>query len=105
MTSADVMRFVIIVSLGVISFITFLVAGTILGLMWVESWSCGSCKQYPVGLYILALLGILLLVSIGMEASDAPEPWQKWVRANWVTIVVIFASFLAFWLVINWWWF
>jgi len=43
MTSADFLRFVIIVSLGVLAFITFLVAGTMIGLMWLESWSCGEC--------------------------------------------------------------
>jgi len=104
MTSADVMRFVIIISLGVVAVITFLVAGTILGLMWVDSWSCGTCKRYPIGLYVLSLLGLLFLLSIGYEASDAPEPWRKWIETNWVTLVVVIASVIAFFWVINWWW-
>jgi hypothetical protein len=104
MTSADIMRFVIIISLGVLGFITFLVAGTIIGLMWLDSWNCGQCKQYPVGLYILGLLGILFVISIGVEASEAPEPWQKWIENNWVTLVVVIASIITFFVVVNWWW-
>ncbi len=90
MTSADFMRFVIIVSLGVVAFITFLVAGTIVGLMWLESWSCGSCKQYPVGLYILGLLGILFIISISMEASEAPEACSPWFSENWGVLAASF---------------
>ncbi len=105
MTSADFMRFVIIISLGVLAFITFLVAGTIIGLMWLDSWSCGSCKQYPVGLYILGLLGILYLISIGIEVSEAPGTWAVWIRSNWVTLVIALTSFFTFILVVNarWW--
>ena len=79
MTAADFLRFVIIVSLGVLAFVTFLVAGTILGLMWLDSWSCGTCTRYPAGLYILGLLGILMIVSISMEASEAPATWGPWI--------------------------
>ncbi len=102
MTSADFLRFVIILSLGILAFITFLVAGTIIGLMWLDSWSCGECKQYPVGIYILSLLGVLYLISIGMEVSDAPEPWEKWIRANLNTVVIGGVSFVTFLLVLNW---
>lgn len=102
MTAADFLRFVIIVSLGVLAFITFLAAGTIIGLMWLDSWGCGDCKQYPVGLYILALLGILYLISIGMEASDAPEPWEKWIKANLNTLIIGGVSLITFILVLNW---
>jgi hypothetical protein len=101
MTSADVMRFIIIISLGVLAFITFLVAGTMIGLMWLDDWSCGVCQDYPVGLYILGLLGILFLVSIGMEASEAPEPWEAWVKANWVTLVVIIVSAVTFFVIVS----
>jgi len=105
MTSADFLRFVIIVSLGVLAFITFLVAGTIIGLMWLDTWSCGTCKQYPVGLYILGLLGILYIISISVEASEAPEAWHPWIKKNYVTIAVAVASFIAFIIVMNarWW--
>ncbi len=105
MTSADVFRFFIIISLGVLAFVTFLVAGTILGLMWLDSFACGTCKQYPVGLYILGLLGLLFVISIGYEVSDAPKPWRDWFEKNWETFVVIVVSLIAFWLLINWWWF
>src|SRR3974390_2251376 len=92
MTSADFMRFIIIVSLGVLAFVTFLVAGTIIGLMWLDSWSCGACKQFPVGIYILGLLGILFLVSISIEASEAPEAWEAWIKKNWMTLAIVIVS-------------
>jgi hypothetical protein len=95
MTCADVTRFIIIISLGVVSFITFLVAGTIIGLMWLDSFSCMTCRRYPVGIYILGILGILFLISIGIEVSEAPEPWQKWITANWMTLAVAAAAGIA----------
>jgi hypothetical protein len=101
MTSADFLRFVIIVSLGVLAFITFLVAGTIVGLMWLDSFSCLTCRQYPVGLYILGLMGILFLISIGMEASDAPEPWQTWITANRMTLVIGTIAIIAIAIVLS----
>lgn len=100
MTAADIFRFLIITGLGVLAFITFLVAGTIVGLMWLESWSCGDCKTYPVGIWILGLLGILFLISIGIELSEAPEVWGKWCKANGTTIFVIIASIVAFFLIV-----
>lgn len=113
MTSADFLRFVIVVSLGVLGFITFLVAGTIIGLMWLDAWSCGVCKQYPVGIYILGLLGILFLVSIGMEASEAPDivtgVWWPWLKKNKGSLVMGLAigtaSLIALTLAIDsrWW--
>ncbi|MGO9473608.1 MAG: hypothetical protein ACLPWS_09410 [Rhodomicrobium sp.] len=102
MTSADFLRFAIIVSLGVLAFVTFLVAGTIVGLMWLDSWSCGSCKQYPVGLYILGLLGILFLIGIGMEVSDAPEPWHKWFKANKMNLLIGAMTGIASIVVFSW---
>ncbi len=104
MTAADIFRFIIITSLGVLAFITFLVAGTIIGLMWLDSWGCPGCKTYPVGIWILGLLGILFLISIGLELSDAPEAFDKWCRANWAVLFVIIASIVAFIVILNWWW-
>lgn len=104
MTSADVFRFLIIVSLGALAFVTFLVAGTILGLMWLDAWACGTCKQYPVGLYILGLLGLLFVISISYEISDAPPLWRDWTEKNWVTLTIVLAIFLTYFLVVNWWW-
>ncbi len=83
MTVADLLRFVIIASLGAIAFITFLVAGTIVGLMWLDSWSCGTCVRYPAGLYVMGLLGILLAVSLGMEAAEASPRWMPWIKSWW----------------------
>ncbi len=104
MTAADIARFVIIFSLGVLAFITFLVAGTMVGLMFFDSWSCGVCKHYPAELYILGLLGLLLLGSMGQEASQAQEPWQKWIKDNLTTVIIIILSVVTFILVVNWWW-
>jgi predicted membrane channel-forming protein YqfA (hemolysin III family) len=101
-TSADLLRFLIIITLGILSFITFLVVGTIIGLMWLDTWGCGDCKSYPVGVWILGLLGILFLISIGFEASDAPEPWDKWLKANWAVVFVVIASLIAFFIVVGW---
>jgi len=113
MTSADFLRFVIIVSLGVLGFITFLVAGTIIGLMWLDTWSCGVCKEYPVGIYILGLLGILFIISISAEASEAPdvvsETWWPWIKKSkaplGMGLAVATASVIALMLAFNsrWW--
>ena len=113
MTSADFLRFVIIVSLGVLGFITFLVAGTIIGLMWLDAWNCGVCKEYPVGIYILGLLGILFIISISVEAGEATDVvedvWWPWLKNNRVSILMILAiaaaSLIALILAINsrWW--
>jgi len=100
MTSADFMRFMIIISLGVVSFITFLVAGTIVGLMWLDAFTCVTCKRYPVGIYILGILGILFIISIAMEASEAPGPWQKWLKANRMTLIIVTIAGIAAGLVI-----
>ena len=102
MTSADFLRLVIIISLGIVAFVTFLVAGTIVGLMWLESWSYGSNAEFPVGLYVLGLLGILFLVSIGMEASEAPEPWLKWGMTNRMNFLIGGLISLAIMLVFGW---
>ncbi len=117
MTSADLMRFFIIVGLGVLSFITFLVAGTLIGLMWLDSWSCGNCARYPAGIYILGVLGLLLLSTIGGEAGEASKHWEqhapaaqarakeaaKWMRKHWPIPVAVAMSIATFFIVINWW--
>lgn len=61
-------------------------------------------QDYPVGIWILGLLGILFLISIGLELSDAPEAFDKWCRANWAVLFVIIASIVAFIVILNWWW-
>jgi hypothetical protein len=117
MTSADILRFVIIFSLGVLAFITFLVAGTLVGLMWFDSWSCGMCRHYPAGLYILGLLGLLLLASIAVDAGEGSRLLQEntddvnylldtaraWFRRFWYILVAVLLSILTYFIVVNWW--
>ncbi len=73
MEPADIARMALIVTLGFLAFITFLIAGTIVGLMWLESSNC-NCIHFPVGLYVLALLGILLLASNRIDWVLLPIP-------------------------------
>jgi hypothetical protein len=118
---ADIAKYVIIFGLGVLGFITFLIAGTMVGLMWLDSWSCGACARNPAGLYILGVLGILLLSSIGGEAGEASKKWEEyapafqkrmkalgeWARKNWREFwpipVAIILSIATVFIVMNWW--
>ena len=116
MLAAFVLRFFIIFGLGVLAFITFLVATTLIGLMWFDNWRCGLCLAYPVGTYSLALLGLLILGSIAFEAGEAAVLWRawavatrRWFIANWTVPLVIAIAILAILLVLNWyyvveWW-
>ena len=79
MSGADVGRYFLVIALGIFAFLTFLYAGTIVGLMWLESSYC-NCLYFPVGLYILALLAILLIVTMISEAIDAPLIVQEWIN-------------------------
>jgi hypothetical protein len=117
MTSADLMRYFIIVGIGVLSFVSFLVAGTLIGLMWLDSWSCGNCARYPAGIYILGVLWLLLLASIGRDAGMASEAWEehapavqafakeaaKWTRKHWHIPVAVVMSIATYFIVMNWW--
>jgi hypothetical protein len=107
MTAADFLRFVIIAGLGVIAFITFLVAGTIVVLMWLDSFRCGTCSPHPAGMYILGLMGVLLIASLGMEVGLAPEKWLKWINDNRETLIIGAIAFAALLVVMNsrWWFF
>jgi hypothetical protein len=78
MTGADVGRFVLLIALGMFAFLAFLYAGTIVGLMWLESSYC-NCLYFPVGLYVLALLAILAIATMISEAIDMPMIVQGWV--------------------------
>lgn len=78
MTGADVGRFVLLIALGIFAFLAFLYAGTIVGLMWLESSYC-NCLYFPVGLYVLALLAILVIATMISEAIDMPVIVQGWV--------------------------
>jgi hypothetical protein len=92
MTVTDVARFALIIALGLLALVTFLIAGTIVGLMWVDGSDC-NCVHYPVGLYVLGLFGILLLVSMiaeGFDASTASvfEKWAENQRENLIAGVI-----------------
>ena len=78
-TAADIARFLIIIALGVLAVITFLVAGTVVVLMTVDSAACDCFRYYPVGLAVLGLLGLFFLIDIIIEAVDAPSVLQDWV--------------------------
>ena len=116
MLAAFALRFFIIFSLGVLAFISFLVATTLIWLMWLDTWRCGLCLSYPVGIYTLALLGLLILGSIAFEAGEAAVIWQEWAVvsrrwfiANWTVPLVVVIAILAIFLVLNWyyvveWW-
>jgi hypothetical protein len=97
MEPADIARMALIVTLGFLAFITFLIAGTIVGLMWLESSHC-NCIHFPVGLYVLALLGILLLASMISESLDAPPVFEDWLNnqreALIVALIFLFAVIL-----------
>ena len=97
MTVTDVARFALIIALGLLALITFLIAGTIVGLMWVDSSDC-NCVHYPIGLYVLGLFGILLLASMIGESLDAPPVFENWAEnqreALIIGVIVLIAIFL-----------
>ena len=116
MLAAFVLRFFIIFSLGVLAFVTFLVATTLIWLMWFDTWRCGMCLSYPVGIYTLALLGLLILGSLGFEVGEAAVIWRrwaiatrKWLIANWTAPLMVAIAIGAILIVFNWyyivdWW-
>jgi hypothetical protein len=79
MTTAQIIHFLIAIGLGILAFLTFIVAMTILGLMLVED--C-YCVQYPIGIYVLGILGILLLASLISELIEAPLFSSDWIISN-----------------------
>ena len=94
MTVTDVARFALIIALGLLALVTFLIAGTIVGLMWVDSSDC-NCVHYPIGLYVLGLFGILLLASIIGEAFDGTttSAFENWAE-NYREVLVAGVIFL-----------
>jgi hypothetical protein len=98
MTLADYARFALLIALGVLSFIVFLVAGTLVGLMFVDPYGCRCVHPFPpVGLYVLGVLGILLLIpAIRTAVNDAPEYLEKVGLTSYMTIALIVISILVF---------
>jgi hypothetical protein len=88
MTATDVGRFVLIAGLGFLAFVAFLFAGTLVGSMWLETSRC-NCIHLPVGLYVLALLGIFFVSSIIAEALDIQPIFEGWLENQRQTLIVI----------------
>jgi hypothetical protein len=97
MTLADYARFALLIALGILSFIVFLVAGTLVGLMYVDPYGCRCIHPFPpVGLYVLGFLGILLLIpAIRTAVNDAPEYLEKLGLTSYATIALILISILV----------
>jgi hypothetical protein len=101
-TAADIGRFLIIISLGALSILTFMVAGTIVILMAVETNGCDCFKYHPVGLVVLGLLGLLFLIDIIIESVDAPTVIQTWYNEsskNKQAVILLIISLIAIWMV------
>lgn len=97
MTLADYARFALIIALGVLSFIVFLVAGTLVGLMYVDPYGCRCVQPFPpVGLYVLGFLGLLLLIpAIRTAVIDAPEQLEKFGLTSYMALAIIIISILV----------
>lgn len=80
MTAADVGRLALIVLLGFLAFLVFLLAATILALMWLDSSNC-NCYHLPAGMYVLGMIGFLIvgtMVSEGIEHIQTEvESWLQ----------------------------
>ena len=87
MATADIARLALIFTLGILALITFLIAGTIVGLMWLESSRC-NCVHFPVGLYVLGLLGILFIASLISESLDAPPVFEGWLENQREALII-----------------
>ncbi len=102
MTAADFARFLVIIGLGILAFITFLVAGTIIGLMVVDARECNRCLTYPVGVWILGLLGLFFLVSMAREWSEAPPAAKDWFSKNRTNVLIALIIFIVFLYIFTW---
>jgi hypothetical protein len=94
---ADVLRFFVVVGLGVLAVVAFLVAGTITGLMIFDEASCKFCDSYPVGLWTLGLLGVLFAYSMVQVAIEhIPMKVVEWYPKNKENLVLIGIVFVVF---------
>lgn len=92
MSAADFARLALIISLGFLAFLVFIVATTIAGLMAVESSGC-ACGHYPIGIYVLAIVGIMLLTTLIDEAIYTPSLLQMKIqsyRDAFIVMVIFF---------------
>jgi hypothetical protein len=98
MTAEDLGRFALIAVLGILAFIVFLFAGTLVGVMWLEASRC-NCIHLPAGIYVLALLGIFFVSSLIAEALDVQPIFEHWAENQREALIVI-TIFLFFILLI-----
>lgn len=103
MTLADIARFAVIIALGILAFIVFLIAGTLIGLMYVDPEGCRCVYPFPpVGLYTLGVAGALLLLSMARAAAiEAPPKLKAWGLNNTAAIatgvISLVVLLLVFW--------
>lgn len=97
MSAADIGRFALIAGLGFLAFVVFLFAGTLVGVMWLDSSRC-NCLHIPAGLYVMGLLGIFFLSSIIAEALDVQPVFEGWLenQREALIIMTIFLFFIIF---------
>jgi hypothetical protein len=96
MTLADVVRFALIISVGIVSFIVFLVAGTLLGLMFVDPYGCRCIGPFPpVGLF-------LLIPMIRAAVIDGAELIEDLGLTSTAAIVTVLVSIVTIFLILNW---
>jgi hypothetical protein len=103
-TAADIGRFLIIIMLGVLAAVTFLVAGTVVILMAVDSAACDCFRYFPVGLAVLGILGLIFLIDLILEAVEAPSVIQEWAGSttkNQDMLVLSAICIVAFIIVLN----
>jgi hypothetical protein len=86
MTAAQILYILAVLILGILAFITFIVAATILGLMVVETNQYPLV--YPVGLYVLGLVGIIFLAQIIRALIDAPIFTTAWIKSNQEALII-----------------
>jgi len=97
MTLADYARFALLIGLGVLSFIVFVVAGTLVGLMYVDPYGCRCIEPFPpVGLYVLGIFGLLLLIPmIRCAVNEAPEKLEALGLTTAAAITTLIISILV----------
>jgi hypothetical protein len=65
--------------------------------MLADASTC-NCIHYPIGLYVLGFLGLLLFFSMISDAFYAPEIFENWANnqreALIIAAIVIIAIFL-----------
>lgn len=102
MTITDAARFLVITILGLLGVVTFLVAGTIVGLMIVEDAECRRCVTTPVGAWVMALLGALFIKEMVDEWSAIPPAAKEWYKANQTNVLISGIIIVVFILIFSW---